>query len=648
MAIDSLAVRRGVGLIAGLLPALLLAGSQRVVAGERGLFAWQRYDHGLPSYALVTTIGVQPTDPAVLYVGTYEPPGLWCSGDRGRSWVANDAGLGGSPVFALYWDGRRSRWLAGTRDGLYARSVIAGSSRPAGAAWQAVGLQEQIVYAVAGDEKGRLITATEDGLFRSVDGTSWEAMLPVAGQMTTTVLALDVSPDGRTMLVGTAGQGAWISSDGGATWAPAPDPTTEAGKALAETYVSAVLLDARPGGAAYLSTTERAYRSTDGGASWQLLLGLEGRVHAFVAGADGRIYAALSGQAARSADGGRSWAAFSAGLQPNERVLDLAVDPADPNRLYAAAWDGIYLSSNGGQNWARSDDGPGYPDVNVLAWDAEGNLLAGTRSGLFRREPEAAVWEPVPDLQGRTISALACAADGRTFYAGCAGGLFRSADGGRTWSAVPSELGDVRIASLVVDPADPDHLLAWVAFGRVHESRDGGQTWTARWEGLGDVRPVTAIHRTNEGRIYVGAEDGLFRWEPARQSWEPLALPLAAPTVFEVASDARMARAVYVGATDGLWRNMDSGHSWSRWGKGLEGATVTALAISPADRQLAFAATRHMGLYVTTDGGATWRPAWEGRLASASVRDILFSSDSTAVYVASDRGIWRGEVDGAR
>ncbi len=646
MAIDSLAVRRGVWLIAGLLLALLLAGSQRVVAGERGLFAWQRYDHGLPSYALAVTVAVQPTDPAVLYVGTYEPPGLWRSGDRGRSWAADDAGLGGSPVFALYWDGRRSRWLAGTRAGLYAREVGLASLRPDQTAWQPAGLGERIVYAVVGDEKGRLYAATEDGLFRSSDGASWEAMPLAAGQMTTTVLALDVSPDGRMILVGTAGQGAWISSDGGATWAPASDPTIEAGKALAETYVSAVLLDTRPGGAAYLSTTERAYRSTDGGASWQLLLGLEGHVHAFVAGADGRIYAALAGQVARSADGGRGWAAFSAGLQPNERVLDLAVDPDDPNRLYAAAWDGIYFSSDGGQSWARSDDGPGHPDVNVLAWDAEGNLLAGTRSGLFRREPEVAVWEPVPDLQGRTISALARAADGRTLYAGCAGGLFRSADGGRTWSEMPSELGDARIAGLMVDPADPDHLLAWVAFGRVHESRDGGRSWVARWEGLGDVRPVTAIHRTDEGRVYVGAEDGLFRWEPARQSWEPLALPLAASAVFEVASDARMARAVYVGATDGLWRSMDSGHSWSRWGKGLEGATVTALAISPADGRLAFAGTRHMGLYVTTDGGATWRPARESRLASASVRDILFNPDGRTVYIASDQGVWRGVAGG--
>ena len=80
----------------------------------------------------------------------------------------------------------------------------------------------------------------------------------------------------------------------------------------------------------------------------------------------------------------------------------------------------------------------------------------------------------------------------------------------------------------------------------------------------------------------------------------------------------------------------------------MEGITVTALALSPADARIAFAGTRHMGLYMTADSGATWQPAWGGRLANASVRDILFGRDGKTVYVASDQGIWHGGVNGAR
>jgi photosystem II stability/assembly factor-like uncharacterized protein len=626
----------------GLVASVFMARGHGACASEAipAAWRWESYSHGLPSYALVVSVALQPTDPDVLYAGTYEPPGLWRSDDRGRSWEVDDSGLEGSPVYALQWDTVRSRWWAGTRDGLYTRS-------DADAPWRAARLGEHTVYAVARDEKGRLYAATEEGLFWSDDAGSWEAMPIADGQAKMAILALSVSKDGRSLMVGTAGQGLWSSRDGGATWSPAGSPSTGVREAHAEAYVTAVLLDPKASGAAYASTSERSYRSADGGVTWQPIPDLDSRAHAFAVGADGSVYAALVGQVARSPDGSRTWEQHGSGLRPDDRVLDLAASAADPDLLYAAAWDGLYASTDGGRNWLQRGNNLGYPDVNALAWDGSGNLLVGTRSGLYRRAPNATAWEAVPDIEGRPVLTMAGAGDGRNFYAGCSGGLFRSTDGGRTWSEVISELTDVGIAGLVVDPANSDHLHAWAAFGRVHESWDGGQTWVARWEGLGNVRPVTAIHRTGAGRLYVGAEDGLFRWEPASEAWQLLSLPLIAPTVFVVGSDARDAEALYAGATDGLWRSADGGKSWSRWGKGLEGKTVTALAISPADRRNAFAGTRHMGLYVTTDRGETWQPAWQDRLKTASVRDVLFSRDGGVVYVASDQGVLRGGSDGA-
>lgn len=650
--------RRAVWLAIGLLLAwnavavmpVSQAGNQRVEAVESApaapesplerLTHWQPFSQGLPTYALAVTVALQPTDPATIYVGTYEPPGLWRSGDRGDSWVMDDQGLGDSPVYALHWDAVRKRWWVGARDGLYTRPS-------ADTPWQAARLGEHAVYALTEDEQGRLYAGTEDGLFRSDDMNSWETMPLADDQAGMVVLALDVSPDGRTILAGTAGQGLWISRDGGVAWTLVGNQATDAGKALVQAYVSAVLFDPRPGGTAYASTSERAYRSDDG-AAWQAIPALEGRVHAFAIGRDGSVYASLAGAVTRSVDDGRTWEMFGAGLRPGDKVLDLTVAPDNPALVYAATWDGLYASTDGGQNWAQLGNGLGYTDANVLAWDGAGNLLAGTRAGLVCRASAQTAWQSVPGIQGRPVLSIAAAGDGRSLYAGCSGGLFRSTDGGQTWSEVASELSDDGIAGLVVDPTDPDHLHAWVAFGRVHESRDGGRSWDARWEGLGDVRPVAAIHRSAAGQLYVGAEDGLFRWEAAGKAWQPLPFTLAAPTVFAVGTDARDPDALYAGATDGLWRSPDGGQTWGRWGKGLAGVTVTALAISPMDQRIAFAGTRHVGLYVTEDGGTTWQPAWEDRLGTASVRDIVFSADGKAVYIASDRGIWQGEAHGAR
>lgn len=615
---------------------------------------WQPFDQGLPTYALIVTVAVQPSDPATIYAGTYEPPGLWRSDDGGSSWIPDDQGLGGSPVYALHWDAVRQHWWIGARDGIYTRPSLE-------APWQAATLGERAIYALAEDGQGRLYAGADDGLYRSDDADAWETLPLADDQAPIAVLALDVSPDGRTVLAGTAGHGAWISRNSGVAWSPAGAQATDTGETLAQAYVSAVLLDSQPGGAAYVSTSERAYRSEDGTA-WQAIPALAGRVHAFASGQEGHMYAALAGQVARSVDEGRTWELVDAGLQPGDKMLDLAVVPDSPALIYAAAWDGLYVSLDDGQSWTRRSESLGYPDVNVLAWDGTGNLLAGTRAGLFRRaaNPGAeTAWQPVPDIQGRPVLSIAEAEDGRSFYAGCSNGLFRSTDGGQTWREVASELSGASIAGLLIDPTEPDHLHAWVAFGRVHESRDGGRNWAARWAGLGDVRPVAAIHRSATGQMYVGAEDGVFRWEPASQAWRPLPFPLAASTIFVVGTDARDPDALYAGATDGLWRSPDGGQTWSRWGASLDsalprsgcdlkGMTVTSLAISPADQRIAFAGTRHMGLYVTNDGGATWQPTWEDRLATASVRDILFSNDGQVVYVASDQGLWLGEGYGAR
>lgn len=632
-------MRRTVWLTAGLLAVLSLASGMWTAAGEKGppIWGWEPYSEGLPTYAITVAVASQPNDPTVIYVGTYEPPGLWRTDDSGRSWIRDDWGLEDSPVFALAWDASRRRWWAGTRDGLYTRQAVA-------APWQAAWATGHAVYAIAEDGHGRLFLATEDGLLRQDGARGWAPItMPKTGM---TALALDVSGDGQTLLAGTAGHGMWISADGGASWRPTPDPATPAGKELAEAIISAVQLPSRADGVAYSSTSERAYRSPDGGVTWLPIDGLAGRAYDFAPLTPGGIYAALVGQVARTSDDGRTWELHGTGLRADDRVFAVATSPADPACVCAAAWDGFYASPDGGQTWSRNSEGLGYPDVNSLAWDRAGNLLAGTRYGIYRSTHSRPSWEPILESDSPAVLTLSDAGNGRDFYAGLADGLARSTDGGQTWSEIASELTGNGIAGVVADPANPAHLHAWVAFGRIHESGDGGRNWTARWEGLGTVRPVTAIHRSGAGQLFVGAEDGLFRWERATETWQMLSLPLAAPTVFVVGSDARDEGAVYAGATDGLWRSANGGQDWERWGDGLAGKTVTALARSPTDAWVIFAGTRHAGLYVSGDGGMTWRPAWKGRMSRASVRDILFSPAGGEVFAASDQGIWRGYIDG--
>ena len=180
---------------------------------------------------------------------------------------------------------------------------------------------------------------------------------------------------------------------------------------------------------------------------------------------------------------------------------------------------------------------------------------------------------------------------------------------------------------------------------RVNESWDGGRTWVTRWDGLGLTRQVFALHLDSRERFFAGATDGLFRWDSTNARWQMIATPFANQAVLVTLTDPRDANVIYAGATDSLWKSADGGTTWSRWGKGLESVTITALALNPKDARNAFAGTRYKGLYVTHDGGATWQPVWTDRLATATVRALLFDANGKAIFVATDQGIWRGVLE---
>jgi photosystem II stability/assembly factor-like uncharacterized protein len=271
---------------------------------------------------------------------------------------------------------------------------------------------------------------------------------------------------------------------------------------------------------------------------------------------------------------------------------------------------------------------------------------------------DADKWEPLSQgFQDRYVYVLESDPDRQIFYAGTDGGLLRSKNGGQTWVEVTSGLTGRGMPDLAVDPHSPEHLYVRLKFERVYESWDGGQNWEARWEGLGAAREVISIVLGSSGLLIAGANDGLFRWNSNEGLWQRVAPELAGQTVFTVVIDPRDERVSYAGATDGLWHSQDGGDSWSRWGEGLAGITVTAVSLDPVDEQVAYAGTMYEGLYVTEDGGTTWRPAPGGVPATASVRAILLSPalsgvlsvskggtkdpDGQPVYVATDQGVFR-------
>jgi photosystem II stability/assembly factor-like uncharacterized protein len=225
-------------------------------------------------------------------------------------------------------------------------------------------------------------------------------------------------------------------------------------------------------------------RSDDGGRTWTSLVDRRNfdAMSLAVSRANGEpIYLAGHDVFQISTDGGKTWQPVEHNL-PGTDIHGFTMSPDDSNRLYAlVAGQGGFQSNDGGRTWQQLGSLPG--DVMALAVAGGGSetIYAGSMSaGVLRSADGGRSWAPATNgLGARGVYALAIDPSARqTIYAGSDGGLYKSADGGATWSKLPFP-GD-NIVALTISSAQPNVILAITVRDRqglVYRSEDGGQSW---------------------------------------------------------------------------------------------------------------------------------------------------------------------------
>jgi photosystem II stability/assembly factor-like uncharacterized protein len=621
----------------------LLPGGRDVALAAEG--QWARLG---PDGGTVTVLAIHPDDPAIVYAGT-DAAGVFKTSDGGATWAAVNMGLTNPHIRALgihpaapdtLYAGTDG-WLAGTGGVLF-------KTTDAGATWTALSVTATQFIGFAFDARtpNTVYAAADTGLLKTMDGgATWT---PVVGPLPYSVALSPDDPD--TLYVGMS-NGVMKTSDGGATWIPASN-------GLPQVQVLTLALDPDARDTVYAGMyTSGVFKTTDGGASWVAASnGLPGaRVYALALDPTdtGTLYAATSDSGVfKTTDGGGNWAAVNTGLSAGV-VLALALHPDTPETVYAGTHgQGVFKTANAAETWIRVNAALRAVEVRALAfdpatpdtlyaggWGGGGYFAGNTGYGVFKSGDGGASWSTAnTGLTSVQVSALAVhPVEPATLYAATAlgGGLFKSTDGGASWSLLPT--GVTAISSVAVHPVTPDTIYAGGDSG-ILKSTDGGAGWTPL--GGPSVRAL-AVHPSNPDLVYKGTwYNGVFKSTDGGANWTPVNTGLSNPNLLSLTLDRSAPDTLYAGTDGGgVFKTTDGGGTWTAVNTGLSGGSAYVVAINPFNPGRVYAGTSAGGLFESAYGGETWSPVGTG-LSTQGVRAMAFTATGqTALYSGGAGGV---------
>lgn len=473
---------------------------------------WKPVEAGTTSITRVFGIAVSRDGKTVLAGSS---TGVYRSADGGATWerALEDAAVHSVAVLA---DGAL---LAGTNGRGVRRSTDGGAS------WAETGsdarMTGNIVYALLASAKtpGLVYAGIPNRVLRSTDGgATWTTFSRGFNWVNFRSLALDEASG--VVWVGTGRDGVVKTTDGGATW------TT--GRGFLSLEVTSILVDPASPKRLFVGTTQGGvHRSEDGGATWSLSNeGLTNRAALSLAAnpaSPGTFLAGTRRGAFRSTDGGTTWThVLKGGCEPEVQHLRFA--PSDPERVYAHSGRSscqVARSDDGGLTW-RDLKAPrdassllGYFAFHVDAASPDRILYSDDRS-LRLSSDGGATWTPASGIPPTTrIQAIVAGKAEGELFAATAKGVWRSADGGKTWAVAGKGAEALNVTRLLLDPATGT-IWAGALRDGILRSTDGGKSW-ARVGGEPPHPDLSALALEPSGTILAGFEGaGVWRLDPPK------------------------------------------------------------------------------------------------------------------------------------
>lgn len=453
------------------------------------------------------------------------------------------------------------------------------------------------------------VTTFNYELFRSDDsGSSW---LQIGDSFENYAFAVDQDPGERLIRSSSLGS-IDISDDLGSTWT---NVTTE----LFDSAGLARIISLHPvpsSDRAFALSTHGLFESLDNGAHWLPInrpqqAPTQFGADRFVVGPNNTLYLLSDVGLFTTSNGGESWHAKNAGIRAHV-FSDLEISPADGSWVTRAF--SAFRSSDQGQSWS---------DIGIKV-------------------------EPATTTRAIGLSSM----NPTRMYAATNKTLAGSNDTGQTWQSLgdPAEDGD-GVALSWVDPTDDSNIVVAIVeadfatqFGGLFRSVDGGMSWTQVFASPPDrltfIPESVAYDPTSPGTVYFGVhtqtaelnnEGLLLRSTDHGNTFEIVLDGMGAPSVVVDAGGNVYAAGSEGSTNKGVWRSSDGGNTWTPQNSGLPMPFSTAdLATHPSDPGHILV-TNSDDIFESTDGGGFWH-AVERSPGASRINALAVVPDSDSGY----------------